>query len=88
MPHIKVGCIDTYSDKEVKTDPQLLEQLTHWYCKTGLTPVGNFLVEAYRPRFAELRIKRFWRDVCYKPDYRYARERLMKEFDREDSEGE
>jgi hypothetical protein len=87
LPHLLVltNLTDRYSETQVKTKPQLLQQLTQWYCKTGLTPVGNFLAEAYRPRFAELRIKRFWRDVCYNPEYKYARERLGKEFD---SEGE
>ena len=31
-----------------------------------------------RSRFASLRIKRFWREVCYNPVYRYARERIQR----------
>jgi hypothetical protein len=27
---------------------------------------------------AALRIHRFWRDVCYNPSYKFARERLIK----------
>lgn len=37
----------------------------------------NYQVARVRPRFAALRIHRFWRDVCYDPTYGYARKQLV-----------
>lgn len=46
------------------------------------------LFEIARTRFANFRIKRFWRDVCYNPEYEYARGRLINNlsFDSDDSD--
>lgn len=64
------------SKQEIIERPELLADLTFCYCNTGLVPIRELLVEVYRPRFATLRIKRFWRDVCCNPVYRYARKRI------------
>lgn len=60
----------------VQQDPHMLDQLTQWQRYTVSNSMSQFLVSIYRPRFASLRIHRFWRDVCYNPVYRYARKKL------------
>ena len=69
---------DNLSRLDVLGKPELLADLRYCYCKTGLVSVGNLLVAVYRPHFATLRLKRFWREVCYNPAYRYARERILR----------